>query len=104
MATKVGFQLESSLASKHLTDAIFIKGGYFVVSTSKERDSLSVANETVDGTIIEGSLCFCQEDSTFYQFKDGSWREFTVNISEDKLIEQLAEMLENASLDGGEIK
>ena len=100
MATKVGFQLESSLASKHLTDAIFIKGGYFVVSTLEERNNLSVANETVDGTIIEGSLCFCQEDSNFYQFKAGRWRAFTIDISSEKL----AEMLENASLDGGEIK
>jgi hypothetical protein len=71
MATKVGFQLESSLASKHLTDAVFIKGGYLVVSTLAERDSLVVATETIDGTIIKGSLCYCQEDSKLYQY-DGN--------------------------------
>lgn len=31
--TYVGFQLASSLATKHLTDADFIKGGYLVVDS-----------------------------------------------------------------------
>ena len=75
MATKVGFQLESSLASKHLTDAEFIKGGYLVVNSIAERDSLVVATESTDGTIIKGSLCYCTADEVFYQYNGTSWIE-----------------------------
>lgn len=75
MATKVGFQLESSLASKHLTDAQFIKGSYAVVSTIEERDNLYVASDVSDGTIVKGSLCFCQSNSKFYQHDGSTWVE-----------------------------
>lgn len=74
-ATKVGFQLASSLASKHLTDAEFIKGGYLVVSTVEERDALPIANNTTDGVIVEGSLCYCTADSKFYQYNGTNWAE-----------------------------
>lgn len=81
MATKVGFQLESSLASKHLTDAEFIKGGYLVVSSIADRDALVVATDTADGTIIKGSLCYCQADNKFYQFDDETgWVELIADI------------------------
>lgn len=73
MATKVGFQLESSLASKHLTDAEFIKGSFIVVSTIAARDSLPVATDTTDGVIVKGSLCYCTADSKFYQYNGTSW-------------------------------
>ena len=99
MATKVGFQLESSLASKHLTDAIFIKGSYLVVATLAERDSLVVATDTIDGTIVKGSLCYCQEDSKLYQYNGDQWAELVISVS----LETIADALENASLDAGEI-
>ena len=76
-ATKVGFQLESSLASKHLTDAIFIKGGYFVVASTVERDALKVVTATEDGTVVAGSLCYCQADGKFYQYTGTEWGETT---------------------------
>ena len=66
--TKVGFQLGSSLASKHLTDAEYIKGGYFVVAKYSDLAGYSVATGSADGTIVEGSLCYCQEDNKFYQY------------------------------------
>lgn len=74
-ATKVGFQLASSLASKHLTDAEFIKGSYFVVDTVANRDAMTVATSTVDGTIVKGSLCFCQATNKYYVFNGSNWEE-----------------------------
>lgn len=79
MATKVGFQLESSLKSNHLTDAKFIKGGYLVVSSTDEMNALVVATDTTDGTIVEGSLCYCQADYKFYQYNGSSWEESKLN-------------------------
>lgn len=62
MATKLGFQLESSLASKHLIDAEYVKGGYIVVSTIAERDALPIAANDPDGqdhgVIVTGSLVY----------------------------------------------
>lgn len=79
-ATKVGFQLASSLASQHLTDAEFIKGGYLVIdSLSKitlgSPDYLPVADGSNDGIIVEGSLCYCTADAKFYQYNNGVWAE-----------------------------
>ncbi len=68
MATKLGFSIESSLASKHLTDAKYIKGGFCVVDTIAERDALVVATETQDGTIVDGSECFCRDDRVRYVY------------------------------------
>jgi hypothetical protein len=86
MATKVGFQLESSLASKHLTDAEFIKGGYFVVDTYENLTATGdaakyiPATATQDGTIIKGSLCYVtgtEENpvNKFYQYNGTEWVE-----------------------------
>ena len=74
-ATKVGFQLASSLASKHLTDAEFIKGGFFVISNTSELNGMTVASGNTDGTIVSGSLCYCTADSKFYQYNGSSWQE-----------------------------
>jgi hypothetical protein len=67
-ATKVGFQLASSLASKHLTDAEFIKGGYLVVDTVDSMNTLPKATTTDDGIIIKGSLCYVTNEAKFYQY------------------------------------
>jgi hypothetical protein len=83
--TKVGFQLASSLASKHLTDAEFIKGSYFVVSTVAERDGMTVASSTVDGTIVVGSLCYCADTKKFYQYTATGWAEKSFGPEVDDL-------------------
>lgn len=88
--TKVSFQLASSLASKHLTDAEYIKGGYFVVETVNDLDDMSVfmvteteteagtTTTTTDGTIVNGSLCYVTGTTTdpvnkFYQYNGSDW-------------------------------
>ena len=55
---KAGFQIGSSLASKHLIDAQYIKGSYMVVSTAAERDALPVATSESDGVVVDGSLVY----------------------------------------------
>lgn len=75
MATKYGFTIESGLASNHLTDAHYVKGGYFVVKDIATRNDLIVANDTVDGTIVKGSLCYCQENDKFYIYNGITWAE-----------------------------
>lgn len=75
MATKYGFTIESGLASNHLTDAHYVKGGYFVVKDIATRNDLIVANDTVDGTIVKGSLCYCQENDKFYIYNGIAWAE-----------------------------
>jgi len=73
MATQVGFQLESSLASKHLTDATYIKGGYLTVANITERNALPVYTETSDGIIVKGSLVYVQSEELFYQYNGTAW-------------------------------
>lgn len=84
--TKVAFQLGSSAASKHLTDAEYIQGGYFVVDTYTNLiTNYSVATAETDGTIIEGSLCYCVADDKFYQYKTTGWEEAKMGANEDML-------------------
>ncbi len=54
---------------QYLLDAKNVKGGYIVVSSITERNSLPVA------TTVEGSLCYCTADSKFYQYNNGAWAE-----------------------------
>ena len=80
MATQVGFQLESSLASKHMTDAEYIKGGYIVVETTAERDALPVYDGTTspvtDGIIVKGSLVYVAGTvNKSYRYNGTSWVE-----------------------------
>jgi hypothetical protein len=107
MATKVGFQLESSLASKHLTDAEFIKGGYLVIDslskiTPGSADYLPVAEGSNDGVIVTGSLCYCQEDSKFYQYTGTAWeeKEFGVNTNATESTSGLMSQEDKQKLDG----
>lgn len=83
--TKVGFQLASSLASKHLTDAEFIKGSYFVANTVAERNAMSVASGNNDGTIVVGSFCYCVDTAKFYQYTSSGWIEKTFGPEIDDL-------------------
>lgn len=54
---------------QYLLDAKNVKGGYVVVGDTTERDGLPTA------TIVEGSLCYCQADDTFYIYHEGAWVE-----------------------------
>ena len=54
---------------QYLIDAKNVKGTYVVVATATERDSLPAA------TRMNGSLCYCQEDSKFYQYDGKDWVE-----------------------------
>ena len=82
MATEAAFQLKSSLASQHMTNAGYIYGGYIVVSklhrsSASDFDALdalpvcydpddSSAPEK-DGIIVSGSLVYVLENSKLYQ-------------------------------------
>lgn len=59
-----------------------VKGSYFVVSTIAERDNLQVSGVGgKDGSIVDGSLCYCQANDKFYIYKkkdennNGEWIE-----------------------------
>ncbi len=102
MATQLGFPIESSLKSKHLTDAEFIKGGYLVVNTITERDALPIATETTDGVIVEGSLCYCTADSKFYQYNGTAWaeKEFGTTVEASQTAAGLMSADDKKKLDG----
>ena len=80
---KVGFQLASSLASKHLLDAQYIKGTYMVVQTQVERDALPVATQNNDGVIIGGSLVYVTELNKLFIYDitgdTPAWTELSLN-------------------------
>lgn len=84
MATKLGFSIESSLASKHLTDADYIKGGYFIVDKFSDLAGYKVATADQDGTIVDGSKCFCREDRIHYRY-DGTVSEWVEDTTDIKL-------------------
>lgn len=54
---------------QYLLDAKNVKGGYIVVNSIAERDSLPAA------TTVIGSLCYCTADSKFYQYNGTAWAE-----------------------------
>lgn len=101
MATQLGFSIESSLKSKHLTDAEFIKGGFIVVSTIAARDVLPIATDTADGVIVEGSLCYCTADSKFYQYNGTAWaeKEFGTTAEASQTAAGLMSASDKANLD-----
>lgn len=77
-------QIRTLAASNHLTDAKYIKGGYFVVKDTKARDALKIEKRNDDGTIVEdgtivkGSICYCQEGDEAgkcFQYDGESWVE-----------------------------
>ena len=78
----ISFTMASNLDSKHLTDACYIKGGYFVVKEYKDLSDYTVATAEQPGTIIEGSMCYCQEDKTHYMFDGTSWGVFNRYLKE----------------------
>ena len=67
-------------ADNVVVDSKYVKGGYIAVATIDERDSLKGENGQ---NIIAGSLCYCQEDSKFYQYNGTNWEERKFNS--DKL-------------------
>ena len=59
-------------ADNVVVEGKYVKGGYVVVETLTERDALKGASGE---NIIKGSLCYCQEDSKFYQYDGTNWVE-----------------------------
>lgn len=72
---KVGFQLGSSLASKHLIDAQYIKGSYTVVNSLEERNALPVATVDNDGVILKGSLVYVISEEILYIYNGSEYEE-----------------------------
>lgn len=59
-------------ADNVVVESKYVKGSYVVVANIAERDSLKgEAGEN----IVVGSLCYCQADSTFYQYNGTDWVE-----------------------------
>ena len=59
-------------ADNVVVESKYVKGSYVVVANTDERDSLKgEAGEN----IVVGSLCYCQADSTFYQYNGIGWDE-----------------------------
>lgn len=59
-------------ADNVVVESKYVKGSYVVVANITERDSLKgEAGEN----IVVGSLCYCQADSTFYQYNGTDWVE-----------------------------
>ena len=81
MAKKYAFEIASGLKSKHLTDAEYIKGGYFIANSITAMKEMPVCTEDTDGVIVKGSFCYCTEDSKFYQYNGTDWLSNTVDIS-----------------------
>lgn len=78
---KVGFQLGSSLASKHLIDAQYIKGSYIVVNTLEERNALPVATVNSDGVILKGSLVYVINKEMLYIYNGSEYEELELGGS-----------------------
>lgn len=100
MGTKYGFTIEAGLTSYHLTDAQYVKGGFFVVKDKEELNRYcpitynddGTINQ--DGTIVKGSLCYCQADGKFYQYDD--------KIVDDKVVGWVEKNFSGGgSVDGG---
>lgn len=58
-------------ADNVVVDGKYVKGGYFTVANIEERDALTATKE--EKNIVDGSLCYCQEDSVFYKYASGNW-------------------------------
>lgn len=68
MAEALGFGLpiKAAATDKHLTDGVYIKGGYCVVASVTERNSLPVSASNQDGVIVVGSLVYCMQEQQVY--------------------------------------
>jgi hypothetical protein len=64
-------------ADNIVVEGKYVKGGYVVAAFLKElfpetEDEIKTSLKGANGeNVIEGSLCYCQEDSKFYQY-DGT--------------------------------
>jgi hypothetical protein len=65
---------------QYLLDAKNVKGTYVVVTNVTERNALPTA------TLMKGSLCYCQEDSKFYQYNGSSWTEAKLGGADSPII------------------
>lgn len=68
-------------ADNIVVEGKYVKGGYSVVATKNElfADPTIKNSPNIKGTngenIVEGSLCYCQEDSKLYQYNGTTWAE-----------------------------
>lgn len=61
-----------------VVDSKYVKGGYVVVADADERDNLNgTSHEGLN--IVDGSLCYCVKEATFYQY-DGSEKRWYVAV------------------------
>lgn len=67
--------LEPMYDDLYLTNAKYIQGGYFVVEKYADLSGLTVVDSEYPtvGTIVKGSLCYCQKEETFYQYNGSDW-------------------------------
>lgn len=66
-------------ADNVVVDSKYVKGGYITVANISERNALVNANTK---NIVEGSLCYCQDDDKFYKYNGTSWEDCFVVDSE----------------------
>jgi hypothetical protein len=68
-------------ADNIVVEGKYVKGGYLVVATKNElfADPTIENSPNIKGkngeNIVEGSLCYCQEDSKLYQYNGTTWAE-----------------------------
>lgn len=78
---------------QYLLDAKNVKGGYVVAATVAEMGSLPAA------TTVQGSLCFCAEDSKFYQYDGSSWEEAKLSTTKTSELENDSGFVTNDAIE-----
>lgn len=75
MATYVPDQIKTWDGSNYLADGNSIKGGYFVVEDLVDLGDLTTSKSvnSGNGTIVKGSLCYCQNENKFLFYDGGNW-------------------------------
>lgn len=86
-------------ADNVVVDGKYVKGGFVVVASTTERDTLK---GTSGENIINGSLCYCTGDSKFYQYNGTKWveKEFGTATEATSSEAGLMSAADKAKLDG----
>lgn len=93
MAYIVNTKIENQTNGYSL-DAKNVKGTYVAVATLDERNNLPEA------TLTAGSLCYCVENSTFYQFDGTEWQVANLGGSGGVDEDQVRAIVEDVLLEG----
>jgi hypothetical protein len=96
-------------ADNIVVEGKYVKGGYLVVATKNElfadpniENSPNIKGKNGEN-IVEGSLCYCQEDSKFYQYtKENTWavKEFGTKAEATASTSGLMSSSDKIKLDG----